>query len=157
MINRISSLFARSQQAEIAAAGPRGDKHLAAAVLLVEAAAMDGHFDESERATIEAALGARFGLDNDEIASLMVLAESAQDEANHLLRFTRAVKDGCSAEQRIELIELLWEVVYADGELHDYEANLMRRIGGLLYVSDRDRGAARKRVLSRLTAASQSA
>jgi uncharacterized tellurite resistance protein B-like protein len=157
MINRISSLFARGQQAEIAAASPRGDKHLAAAVLLVEAAAMDGHFDESERAAIEVALGTRFGLDNDEIASLMVLAESAQDEANHLLRFTRAVKDGCSAEQRIELIEMLWEVVYADGELHDYEANLMRRIGGLLYVSDRDRGAARKRVLARLTAASQSA
>jgi uncharacterized tellurite resistance protein B-like protein len=156
MINRISSLFARGPQAEIAAAGPRGDKHLAAAVLLVEAAAMDGNFDESERAAIEAALGARFGLGNDEIASLMVLAESAQDEASHLLRFTRAVKDGCSAEERIELIEMLWEVVYADGELHDYEANLMRRIGGLLYVSDRDRGAARKRVLARLTAASQS-
>jgi uncharacterized tellurite resistance protein B-like protein len=47
------------------------------------------------------------------------------------------------------MIEMLWEVVYADGELHSYEANLMRRLGGLLYVSERDRGAARKRVLAR--------
>jgi uncharacterized tellurite resistance protein B-like protein len=48
------------------------------------------------------------------------------------------------------IIEMLWEVVYADGVLHDYEANLLRRIGGLIYVSDRDRGAARKRVMKRL-------
>jgi uncharacterized tellurite resistance protein B-like protein len=48
------------------------------------------------------------------------------------------------------MIEMLWEVVYADGELHDLEASLLRRVGGLLYVSDRDRGAARMRVLNRL-------
>ena len=160
MMNRINALFARGQVEDNAGARwPEGkhlaheDKHLAAAVLLVEAACMDGHFDERERATIETALGARFDLNEEEIASLMRLAESAQDEANHLVRFTRSVKDGSSAEERIELIEMLWEVVYADGELHDYEANLVRRIGGLLYVSDRDRGAARKRVLARLAAA----
>jgi len=47
-------------------------------------------------------------------------------------------------------VEMLWEVVYADGVLHDYEANLLRRIGGLIYVSDMDRGNARKRVMTRL-------
>ncbi len=45
---------------------------------------------------------------------------------------------------------MLWEVAYADGILHDYEANLLRRIGGLIYVSDRERGAARRRVVARL-------
>ena len=53
-------------------------------------------------------------------------------------------------EERIALIEMLWEVAYADGELHDYEASLIRRITGLLYVSDRDSGEARKRVRARL-------
>ena len=53
---------------------------------------------------------------------------------------------------RDKLIELLWEVVYSDGSLHAYESNLLRRIGGLIYVSDRDRGDARKRVLQRLSA-----
>jgi len=48
------------------------------------------------------------------------------------------------------VIEMLWEVAYADGQLHDYEANLLRRITGLLYVSDRESGEARKRVLARL-------
>jgi uncharacterized tellurite resistance protein B-like protein len=48
------------------------------------------------------------------------------------------------------VIEMLWEVAYADGRLHDYEASLLRRVTGLLYVSDRDSGEARKRVLARL-------
>jgi uncharacterized tellurite resistance protein B-like protein len=48
------------------------------------------------------------------------------------------------------MIEMLWEVVYADGRLDDYEANLMRRIAGLIYVSDGESGSARKRVLDRL-------
>ena len=55
-----------------------------------------------------------------------------------------------SNDERIELIEMMWAVVYADGQLHDYEANLLRRMAGLLYVSDFESGAARKRVLERL-------
>ena len=50
----------------------------------------------------------------------------------------------------VMLMEMLWEVVYADGELHDYEANLLRRTAGLLHVSDQESGAARKRVLARM-------
>jgi len=50
----------------------------------------------------------------------------------------------------VMLVEMLWDVVYADGELHDYEANLMRRVAGLLHVSDQESGAARKRVLGRM-------
>jgi uncharacterized tellurite resistance protein B-like protein len=64
--------------------------------------------------------------------------------------FTTAIKDGFEPAERVELIEMLWEVVYADGQLHDYEASLLRRIAGLLYVSDRNSGEARKRVLARL-------
>ena len=60
------------------------------------------------------------------------------------------VKAAFSQEERIELMEMLWEVVYADGELHHYEANLMRRLAGLLQVSDRDAGSARKRARKRL-------
>jgi uncharacterized tellurite resistance protein B-like protein len=60
------------------------------------------------------------------------------------------IKAKFSLEERIDLMEMLWEVVYADGELHHYEANLMRRLAGLLHVSDRDVGAARKRAQARL-------
>ena len=53
-------------------------------------------------------------------------------------------------EERVGILELLWEVVYADGTLHDYEASLLRRVAGLLYVSDRESGEARLRVMERL-------
>ena len=56
-----------------------------------------------------------------------------------------------SEEERVKMIEMLWEVVYADGDLDDFEANMMRSVTGLLYVSDRESGDARKRVLARRT------
>jgi uncharacterized tellurite resistance protein B-like protein len=55
------------------------------------------------------------------------------------------------------MVEMLWEVVYADGVLNDHEATLMLRIGGLVYVSDRERGEARKRALRKLKAAGKPA
>jgi uncharacterized tellurite resistance protein B-like protein len=67
-----------------------------------------------------------------------------------LYGLTRTVKDKLDEEGRIELMEALWEVVYADGELHDYEGQLMRRLSGLLYVTDRESGEARKRALAKL-------
>jgi Tellurite resistance protein TerB len=60
---------------------------------------------------------------------------------------TRIIKDRLEPDQRAAIIEMLWEVAYADGEVHDYEANLM--VAGLLHVEDRDAGEARRRVLQR--------
>jgi uncharacterized tellurite resistance protein B-like protein len=60
------------------------------------------------------------------------------------------IKDSFDQEERVELMEMLWEVVYADGALHHLEANLMRRIAGLIFVPDRESGEARKRALSKL-------
>lgn len=126
------------------------DLHLAAAVLMVDAASIDGEFGEHERGIVAGILKRHFGLSDDALATLISLAVGKRDSASDLNRFTLTIKDEFSEEQRVELVELLWEVVYADGQLHAYEANLLRRIAGLLYVSDRERGDARKRVLSRL-------
>jgi uncharacterized tellurite resistance protein B-like protein len=123
--------------------------HLAAAALLAEAALGDSHFDSAERGAIERLVRERFGLGETEAEHLIDAAEREARDASHLLRFTRVIKDNFTSEERIELIEMIWEVVYADGELHAYEDSLLRRIAGLIYVSDRDRGAARQRVLAR--------
>lgn len=125
-------------------------RQLAAAALLVEAAMLDEKFDAAERQAVTRILTAHFELNEAACADLIAAAEEAHTEANHLLRYTRTIKDEYEPEDRIELIEMLWEVAYADGVLHDYEANLLRRVGGLIYVSDKDRGAAQKRVLARL-------
>jgi uncharacterized tellurite resistance protein B-like protein len=123
---------------------------LAAAALLVEAAMTDGVYEDDERAGIIAALERQFDIPGPEAEAAATAAEAAMEDSNDLHRFTRRVKDELGYEDRVHLIEMLWEVVYADGRLHDHEASLMRRIGGLLYVSDRDRGLARRRVLDRL-------
>lgn len=125
------------------------EKQVAAAALLVEAAMLDGHFDQAERETIGGLLRRHFGLRDAEIEALLQEA-GERTERSEVHRFTRAVMDRFSHDERIELIEMLWEVAYADGVLHDYEANLLRRVGGLIYVTERDRGEARKRVMARL-------
>ena len=126
------------------------ERQLAAAALMVEAARLDDDFDDGERARIETLLQDHFALSAVEASELLAAGEQASSDSVAWQGFTRAVKDGFEPEERIALIEMLWEVAYADGRLHDYEASLIRRITGLLYVSDRDSGEARKRVRDRL-------
>jgi uncharacterized tellurite resistance protein B-like protein len=128
----------------------RADVEVAAAALLIEAARVDGAVEPAEQALIVRLLEQRFGLDDAAAGELMALGARENDRTNELSRFANTINQRCSEAERIELIEMLWAVVYADGVLSAYEANLLRRIGGLLYVDDRDRGDARKRVLARL-------
>lgn len=152
MLNRIKQMLDRvaGEPAARPASHAHDELHIAACALLVEAATLDGDFTGDERAAIGTILRRHLGLSDEEAGTLLEEAEARHGEANQLLAFTRAIKNEYSPEERVEIIEMLWEVAYADGVLHDYEANLLRRIGGLIYVSDRERGAARRRVLTRL-------
>ena len=148
MFDRIKTLFSGTADPDTLGHDFEA-KQLAAAALLVEAAHLDGAFGERERAAMAASLKRFFGLSDDDVAALIAAAGDAQADASHLQRFTRVLKEAYEPQERVELIEMLWEVVYADGILDDYEGNLLRRIGGLLYVTERERGEARKRVLAR--------
>ena len=150
MLDRIRRLL--SSQPTLAQAGSHSfeERQLAAAALMVEAAAMDDAFDADERVRIGRLIQNRFWLSAAEAADLVAQAEQAASASVEWHSFTRAIKDGFDHDERVELIEMLWEVAYADRRLHDYEASLLRRVAGLLYVSDRDSGEARKRVLARL-------
>jgi uncharacterized tellurite resistance protein B-like protein len=151
MLDRIRALFAGDLPSPAAPGGrPVADRNLAAVALLVEAALLDGTFAEKERASIQAILMRNFGLAGGDADELVAEAEKAQSQADHLVRFTRILKEAYGPDERAAILEMLWEVAYADGVLHHFEANLLRRISGLLYVSDREAGAARKRVLARL-------
>ncbi|HSK39343.1 MAG TPA: TerB family tellurite resistance protein [Arenibaculum sp.] len=148
MLNRIKALLLDEQPPEPVA---KADQvQLAAAALLVEAARMDNAIGPRERSHIEDIVRRRFALDDEEAGTLFDLAETETQGPAQWHRFTSTLKDRFDDRERIEMIEMLWEVAYADGYLHDLEASLLRRVGGLLYVSDRDRGAARKRVLDRM-------
>jgi uncharacterized tellurite resistance protein B-like protein len=123
---------------------------MATAAILVEAARMDDHFDPVERRAIRRLLGVRFGLDEPAVTQLLAAAESAASRSSDLFRFTQTLVEAFDPAGRIELIEMLWEVAYADGVLEPEEDMLIRRIAGLVHVEDQDRGAARQRVLARL-------
>ena len=71
-------------------------------------------------------------------------------ESTQLFAFAKTVKDTYTYEERVEVLEMLWSVAYTDGQLHDYEASLLRRVAGLIYVTDRDNGAARIRARTRI-------
>lgn len=122
----------------------------AAAALLVEAAMLDGSLADAERVRVETILAERFGLSAEEAAGLFAEACQAVTDAVQIVSFTRVIKDSFDMPERVRMIEMLWEVAYADGYLHDYEANLVRRISGLIYVPDQDSGAARKRAMAKL-------
>ena len=149
MINRVLAFLGLDEDGGDRTFSKADEKYVAAAALMVEAGSMDGTFDESERQAILNIARTRFDLSPEEAETLIAEAQSAHDRTNNLLRFTRIIKDRFEPRERIDVMEMLWEVAYADGKIHDYEANLMRRIGGLIYVSDRDNGAARKRAMER--------
>jgi uncharacterized tellurite resistance protein B-like protein len=131
--------------------GLRPDElQLALTALLIEAAYSDDHFDQRERAVIARLIEKRFKLSQSNARALLAAAERTACESAELFHFTRIINERLSPEERVGLIEMLWEVAYADQVLDEYEDSLLRRVGGLIYVPDQERGMARQRVLKRL-------
>ena len=120
---------------------------LAAAALMVEVAVQDGEFDDAERNIIEKSLTEKLNLSSEDAAELLSQAEDKQSQSNQILSFTKEIKNHFEEEGREHIMEMLWEVVFADGEEDNYESNLMRRIAGLLYISDKKSGELRKKVM----------
>ena len=154
MLHRFKAFFEVKQAVGGGEAGGHtpDEFHLAAAVLLVYAATADAEFGAAERDRIEWLCEHRFELGHDEAHELIQAAEQRVENSVQLLEFTRTIKNGFSYEERIHLMEMLWEVVYADEIVEAHEASLMRQIAGLIYVDDRDSGIARSRVRARIDA-----
>ena len=129
--------------------GEEEDATFALAVLLIEVARSDDRVEGRERGIIEGALTRRFGLERSEVTRLMKTAEEGAIKAVDLHRFTQTVVREFSEEERIGVIEMLWEVAYSDGLLTGDEDALIRRVAGLIYVSDWERGEAKRRITQR--------
>lgn len=134
------------------ASTPRGrqDLRLSVAVLMVEAARQDDQFDPKERAGIQNLLARKFSLSPEECGVLLAAAETRATEMVQMHGHTSAIFEQMAYEDRVQLVEMLWEVAYADGVLDPEEDLLIRRISGLMYVTDRERVLARQRVVARL-------
>lgn len=122
---------------------------LAAAALLVETALADGEYIHAEEKKIRQCLKATFELDDDAVGALLERAEVHAKSATDLHRFTHVVKNGLSHDQRLTLMENMWRVVMADGNNDETEDSLLRKLGPLLALSDRERVLARQRAEAR--------
>ena len=111
---------------------------LATAVLMIEISLADDHIQEEERNVIKIVLSDHFKLSKEEINELIDLAENEVNHAVSLYEFTRLLNDTMSMSDKINIIESLWHVAYADAVLDKYEEYYIRKIADLLYISHSD-------------------
>jgi uncharacterized tellurite resistance protein B-like protein len=123
---------------------------LAAAALLVRASAIDGQVDAVERRKLKVLLQERFDLDDDEVRPLLDEAAAREHDSVDLYRFTSVLCRELDQDGRKRIVAMLWEVVMADGVIHEFESNLVWRTAELLGVSTRDRVTLRQQVAERV-------
>ena len=116
---------------------PQAAEHtlqLATAVLLVEVMRADASFHAAERQAVLAALRRVFALGDDEAARLAELATTTAQQATDLFGFTSQLNDRLDMAQKLHMVELMWQVAYADGHLADHERHVLWRVADLLHV-----------------------
>ena len=122
------------------------DYRLAAVALLVHAAAIDGDMSLSERDKLHAVVKRRFSLDEASADELIDKATLAEHESVDLYHFTSLLNRVLDEEGRARVIEMMWEIVYADGRRDELEDNLLWRAADLLGVSQQERIELRQRI-----------
>ena len=121
------------------------NKNILIASLLIHAAKIDDNYTIVEKEIIKKAMISLNAITSNEAAELLKKAEKAEQESNQIVGFTKEIKKN-SMEFRLKIIEILWKIVYSDGSSDTYESNLIRRVCGLLYISDIDNGSIKLKV-----------
>ena len=114
--------------------------------LMIEAANTDGKITQEELDKISSSLINTFKEDPKKVEESISKAFDDKDNSRSLYYYTSKLNKSFSNQKKIQLIEVLWEIILSDNELHDFETNLIRRLAGLLYISDVECGNAKKRV-----------
>lgn len=122
------------------------DPRLAAAALLYHIMDADGETRESERKKLSAMLSQKYGLKGDSLKRLIRAAEKADQEAVDLSDFTSVLKRQLDYQARLDLVGLMWDMVYADGRVSEVEADVMWRVAGLVGIRDEDRNSIETRM-----------
>ena len=126
------------------------DDHLALiSGMLVEAAAIDGKIDDSETSKIKEFLINFFKISAEKSDHIVDISLKKVNEPKELHYFTSKINKKFEYDEKIKLLEILWDIILTDGKIHDFESSLVRRLSGLLYISDVDCGNAKKRSISK--------
>jgi uncharacterized tellurite resistance protein B-like protein len=151
MFDVLKSIFSDSPDAVLkdASFGPE-DRRLAEAALMFHVIAADGEIRPEERDKMLEILSRQYEFSSEEMTEIFDAAAKADSESVDLYRFTSVLKKALDRDQRIAIIERLWEVVFADGKMHEFEDNVVWRIAQLMEVETVDRVAMKQRVRARL-------
>jgi uncharacterized tellurite resistance protein B-like protein len=141
MFDAISRLFNNPSDTKSFATEPR----LAVAALLVHLAAVDGDVSDVERDAVKGALMDYYGLGDGEVEKLVAEATRRDAESVDFYRFTSAIAS-LPDEEKIEIVRMMWQVVFADKKNHELEDNMVWRIAELIHVSARDRTVLRNQM-----------
>ena len=137
MFNIAKRFFSKEKEGSPDAAGQETghDIHVATCALLVEMARIDETFTQAEMDTILSILKEKYGLSREHADALIAEADKALDESVDLWQFARRINENYSNEEKIEIIETLWRIVYVDGKMDKYEHYLMNKLATLLRLS----------------------
>jgi|TARA_B100000530_G_C15879429_1_gene456771 uncharacterized tellurite resistance protein B-like protein len=116
--------------------------------LLVHAAKIDEIYTDKEREIIKKTI-LNLGIEKNEIEKILNEAENIESNSNQLLEFTREIKQ-LKQEDKIKIVESLWEIIYSDDQSDIYEANLMRRLTGLLYLDNKVVGNIKEKIIKNI-------
>ena len=137
MLDSIKRFFDANVTAATQASNPADQERayqLATAALLIEMTRADHDVKSAERSAVTQAVQRAFGLDTSQTEELVALAEQEADAATSLYEFTRLINRHFDAKQKEHIVELLWHVALADGEIDKYEDHLVRKVADLIYV-----------------------
>ena len=115
------------------------NKNVLIIALLIHAAKIDENYTEDEKKIIKKTIMELNKISSNQADELLKLAEKKEEESNQIVEFTKEIKK-YPMEFKLKIIEIIWKIVYSDGTSDNYESNLIRRICGLLYISDKDNG-----------------
>lgn len=151
MFDLLKNLFADevAGKAETSTALGPDDFQLAEAALMFHVMAADGDIRDEERARMKELLVSQYDLSDVQFNELFEAARQADAEAVDLYRFTSILKARLDRDERIGIVEHMWEMVFADGKMHEFEDNVVWRIAQLLEVETQDRIAMKQRVRAR--------
>ena len=119
--------------------GNDDNKNILITSLLIHAAKIDDNYTNVEKEIIKKALINLNAITANDAEELIKKAEQKEQESNQIIEFTREIKKN-PMEFRLKIVEILWKIIYSDGTSDNYESNLIRRVCGLLYISDKDSG-----------------
>ena len=118
--------------------------------LMIESAYTDGQIDDNEINKIKSSLIDVFEENPNDVDLALNEGIKNKNNSKSLYYYTSIINKNFSEERKLLLIEVLWEIVLSDGKIHDYESNLIRRLAGLLYISDVNSGNAKKKALNKI-------